>query len=92
MEDRYNQPLEIDLEVIRKKAAQIMGIPVSELPIAKAAAAAEALVAQNPPPVHETPEEVKEPEKESTDSIAAAGDAAEDENRVLKPDKDGHFQ
>ena len=48
-EERYAAPLEIDLNLIRKKAAEIMGIPESDLPIAKAEAAAKALSAQNPP-------------------------------------------
>ena len=48
-EDRYNQPLDIDLDLIKKKAAQLLGVPVEELPIAKANAAAEALMKKNPP-------------------------------------------
>ena len=52
LEDRWNQPLEIDLNVIRKKAAELMGIPMSELPEAKAASKAAFITAQNPPPVH----------------------------------------
>ena len=50
-EERYAQPLEIDLSIIRKKAAEIMGISVADLPIAKAEAAVKALAASNPPGV-----------------------------------------
>ena len=44
-EDRYSQPLEIDLEIVKKKAAEILGVPVEKLPVAKAAAAAAQLAA-----------------------------------------------
>ena len=69
-EERYGQPLEIDLDIIRKKAAEIMGVPESELPIAKAEAAAKALTASNPPGMRHnadgTTEELKT-EVETTD-------------------------
>ena len=35
-EDLYSKPLEIDMELVKKKAAELLGVPVSELPVEKA--------------------------------------------------------
>ena len=39
-EDLYDQPLEIDVELIKQKAAEMLGVHISELPVAKAATSA----------------------------------------------------
>ena len=96
-EERYAQPLEIDLSIIRKKAAEIMGIPESDLPIAKAEAAAKALAASNPPGIKHnsdgTTSEIKtevtatDAEDEQEESKKAAADEENDEKAAAEEAK-----
>ena len=52
-EDLYAKPLDIDMNLVKQKAAQLLGVPVSQLPIAKGAQNAAELTAKSTiGPVH----------------------------------------
>ena len=64
-------PLDIDIEAIRQRAAQLLGVSISDLPVAKAQRAAEEIRRYNPPRVdHERPEPevIKMPGQQADDT------------------------